>query len=275
MINPAIDKMKKINANLLFYIYFISITYAFAMDISIANNISDAISSQFIVASMVGLLKSNGLDPRYIATYLGALLAVYISNIIASLANEDEGNSSTLWRISPLIAFHLWISSSYFAHVGVTEISRIYLMIIFVIAIIPAFALTAIIAKKEVVYSINEYPRDTIIGIKVYHFYWLIFPVYYYGVQIINESINIFGMFLHPHGIFNFFFLLISGISPLAYYFPMFFVFKILSGELLSQRSRLIVFFANGLLIILGFFIASVIAKGIDWIKEYFKFLYS
>jgi hypothetical protein len=265
--------MNKIHANALFYIYFIALTYAFATDVKILSEPAAFDAEHPIVSSILLFLTKYGLSGGVLRTYFGSLVAVYAATHIATSIDNGVGIKSSIFRILPLIAFHCFTSFSFLKFLGWEKLSSHFLLALFFVLIIPLFIFITLKGIARIKFD-NDKKID---GIYIYHFYWLVFPIYYYTVRIINEYLLAVEMLKYASQI-NFFggiFLAISAISFIAYVIPITIVFKILKGEILSNASKVIIAICNAGIIILGYLIAGSIANGIDWLKEYFKFLYA
>lgn len=266
--------MKKIHSNLVFFIYFVAITYAFAKDVNILTMVPSYDVEHPIESFLIASANKYGLQPDLIRTYLGSLIAVFIANYLAVLIGEEKNVKLTYMRITPIILLHLYMGFSYITYLGLFKIINHYFLFpLAAILMIPSFVLTAIYANREARESItfkSEFKFD------VFHLYWLVFPFYYYMVRIINEWLHAMEMFKYVSTI-NFFggiFAVISAISWIVYIIPMYIAIKILQKEYLPGLGSVTRFFINLMIIVLGYLICGSIADGIDWIKDYFKFLY-
>lgn len=274
--------MKKINANLLFFIYFVAITYAFAKDINILTSVPSYDVEHPITSFLISLLNKYGLPPYLIRTYLGSLFAVYIANYLAVVISDDPDSFnnttidgiSTYLRIIPIIILNLYIQFSFFIQSGLSEnLTNNFLYPMVSILIIPIFIVTSLYAKNEA-YKVSNF--ETEFNIEVIHLYWLVFPAYYYMVRIINEWLLALEMLKYTFTL-NFFgsiFAMISVISFMVYIVPMYLAIKILKKDYLPNINKISRFLINTVIIVLGYLICGSIAEGIDWMKNYFKFLY-
>lgn len=267
--------MKKINANLIFYIYFIAITYAFAKDINILNSSTEENIEYQIYSSVIFWMKNHGIVPDLIRTYLGTLIAVFFSNMLSEIIQNNKTYKSTVWRITPLIFLHIHIIYSYVSYIGISKIAKIYFLLIFCLLLIPSFVFLALTGKKEANNLISNSDDIDIIGIKIYNFYWLIFPLYYYAIKIINSWLSTLEMLKYQFNFLGSIFIIISAIIPIAYLIPITIVFKILKGEFLKNKGKSIIFISNISIISIGYLICGLIEKSLNWIKIYFRFIYA
>ena len=265
--------MNKLHANALFYIYFIALAYAFATDVKILSEPAKFDSEHPLISSVLLFLSKYGLSGGVIRTYFGSLIAVFAATHIATSIDKGADIKSSIYRILPLIAFHCFTSFSFLKFLGWDNLSSKFLLALFFILIIPLFIFTTLQAINWS--SVKD--EKKIDGIYIHHFYWLIFPIYYFLVRIINEWLLALEMikYVSPINLFGAIFHLISAISFIAYMIPVYIVLKILKGELLINASKFVIAICNAVIIILGYLIAGSIANGIDWLKEYFKFLYT
>ena len=120
----------------------------------------------------------------------------------------------------------------------------------------------------------SDFDDETVLGIRPYHWAWIVWPLYLYGVGIVYVAVKFPALFLNrglqirltgTHMAEAFIDLLLALISLIAWIMPLIVAYRILSGKHLSDKHPLVKALANTGILIGGALIATAVQIGCFW----------
>jgi len=141
----------------------------------------------------------------------------------------------------------------------------------FAIVSVIAIPLTSVIAYNFGKIGENiqheEFKEDSVLGIWAYHWIWIVFPLYWYGLGIVFAGTRFASfVFLSPGGFFYTIIYFLFLIPVVVFVYPLIIVYKVLSGNLLSEKRIIIKVLFNTAILISGGLLASSLQVGCYWL---------
>ncbi len=209
-----------------------------------------------------------GWGEHYIWCLFTVVVSAAISGFLTGAISKSRGGvvavisnipANLLW----VFVFYLLVSTdnTIFSQTGYTIISLLA---------IPFMSVAAYSGGKlGEEYQKDHFGPDNVLGIKSYHWIWIIIPGYFYAMAIIYVT----GKFVHYQILTwastSIFAAIVSLLLIVAIYVwckPGIYVYKILSGELLKSKSSFVKAMANFGIIIFGVLIAGLVQFIAFWL---------
>lgn len=257
------------NAYVIFLLSAFEENTAYLFDISLIKDIQ---SRGFEIN-----LKEWGWGSHYIwRLFAGVVVSALCGFIAGAVAKESGAKTAALANIPSILC---WGGLLYLFFSGV-EVEAISLLFSpagpgFIAISIIAIPLTTYVAYlsggfgEEI--QRQEFPDNTVLGIKGYHWIWAIFPLYWYALGIVFavaifvgfqiEALN-WDTFSIKRGLIAFPLLF----SIVAWVYPLRIVHRVLMGDLLSDYSAAARGIANFGVLLGGMFVATGIQFGAYWL---------
>lgn len=202
-----------------------------------------------------------GWGNHYIWRLVAAIVVTAVAGFLAGAIAKNKGALTTAISNIPSVLF--WIFFIYLYGFSGEPLEEKTAFIIIAIIAIPLTTYIAFIAGGfgEEIQEVFE--DNTILGIKPYHWIWAIYPIYWYALGIVDVAVKCI-VFRFTFGgdlsIVTVIMMLLVLLPVLAWVYPLLLVYRVLTGEILSEKSRFIQGIANFGILILGI----VIAKGLQ-----------
>lgn len=228
-------------------------------------------------ADLISNMKISGIteDPRewgwgdhYIWRLFSGVVSTALAGFLSgAIARGSGGRVASVANIPSVIFWIFFIYLMGFSSMVVQARTE------YVIISIVAIPLTTYIAYKSGAagdnYQIEECKENSVLGIRGYHWVWLIFPIYWYGRGVVYVTVKFFGFQFATWSDMS----LIAGILSfgmlipvVAWFYPLILVHKVLTGDLMAKSNSAVKGVANFAIIIGGIFIASGVQMGVYWI---------
>lgn len=227
-------------------------------------------------ASLIEEMSIGGfdIDPRewgwgdhYIWRLFSGVVVTAIVGFLAGTIAKKDGSKTAAFANIPSVL--VWAGTIYL--LGFTD-TQVEARTGFVVVSVISIPLTTYVAYltggfgEEVQ---QDYPEDTVIGIRLYHLIWLLFPLYWYSLGIVVVVAKFIGLQLatwSDMSIFAALMSLLTLVPIIAWVYPLRLVHRVLMGELLNRRNAALRGIANVGILISGMIIASAIQFGSYWL---------
>lgn len=220
-------------------------------------------------------LRGIKIDPRewgwgdhYIWRLFSGVVVTAIAGFLVGAIAKTKGAKTA--AISNILSVLVWTAMIYLF--GFTEV-QIGAQTGFIVISIIAIPLTTYVAYwagrfgEEVQRS--DFSDDTVLGIKGYHWIWAVFPLYWYGLGIVFVATKFIGFQFATWGDIGIIATIISllTLAPIvAWIYPLWLVYRILKGDLLSSKNAAVKGVTNISILILGMFVAAALQFASYWI---------
>jgi hypothetical protein len=224
-------------------------------------------------ASLIREMRLSGLDvnfrewgwgSHYIWRLFAGLVVTVLVSVLAGAIAKDGGHRVAALANIPSVL--VWGGMIYlFGFAGVEVEARTGFIVISVIAI-PLTTFIAYLSGgfgEEI--QRQHFPEHSVLGIKGYHWIWAIFPLCLYGLGIVFVVLKFLGLQFLTWSDMSIVGAVISllGLVPvIAWIYPLIFVYKVLKGEALSEKSTPVRALANAGLIVGG----GIFATGVQFV---------
>jgi hypothetical protein len=208
-----------------------------------------------------------GWGNHYIWRIVAAVVVTALVGVLAgAIAQEGGARVATLANIPSVLVWIGIISILGFADVEVE--SRTGFIIVSLVAI-PLTTYVAYLSGDVGEYIQNEFHRQTVLGIRGFHWLWIIFPVYWYSLALVNVCARLIGVVFatwSDASILASIVTLLMAMPIVAWVYPLLLAYRVLRGELLAKHHATVKAAANLGILILGMPIATGITFGIYWV---------
>jgi len=199
--------------------------------------------------------------------FAGVVVTAFVGFLAGAIAKKNGAKVAAIANIPSVL---IWGAMIYlFGFSGVEVEARIGFIVISIIAI-PLTTYIAYLAGgfgEEI--QRQEFPENTVLGIKGYHWIWAIFPLYWYSRGIVFVGTKFIGFQLATWSDTSIFAALMSLfmlIPIVAWIYPLRIVHRVLMGDLLITHNAAIRGLANFAVLIFGMVIATGIQFGVYWL---------
>lgn len=214
-------------------------------------------------------LKEWGWGSHYIwRLFAGVVVSALGGFLAGAVAKESGAKTAALANIPSVL---MWGGMIYLFFSGVEVEAREGFLAISILAI-PLTTYIAYLSGgfgEEI--QRQEFPDNTVLGIKGYHWIWAIFPLYWYALGIVFAGAIFVGFQLAALNWDTF--SIKRGLvaiplifSIVAWVYPLRIVHRVLMGDLLPNHSAAIRGLANFGVLIGGMFVATGIQVGAYWL---------
>ena len=212
--------------------------------------------------------KEWGWGEHYIWRLFAGIVVTAIVGVLAGAIAKDNGpRTAAIANIPSVLMWGVMIYLFGFTDMGI-EAKTGYIVISIV-----AMPLTTYIAYMaggfgEEIQEL-EYPEDTVLGIKGYHWIWAVFPLYWYALGIVFVATKFIGFQFttwNNTSIFAALMSLLMLIPIVAWIYPLRLVHRILMGDIFISQNSLAKGLANFGILILGMLIAVGLQVASYWL---------
>lgn len=227
--------------------------------------------------SLIKEMKLDGMsiDPRewgWGSHYIWRLFAgVVVTGVVGFLAGSVAKSKGSLTAvISNIPSVLVWILFIYLFGFSDVQLEEKTAFVIISIIAIPLTTYVAFIAGgfgEEI--QKEEFEENTVLGVKPYHWIWVIFPTYWYALGIVYVAVKFIAFQFATWGdtsIITSIMSLLALLPILAWCYPLLLVHRVLTGEILSEQNSFIRGIANFGILILGMAIATGLQVGSYWL---------
>lgn len=229
--------------------------------------------------NLIADMKLDGLDinPRewgwgnhYIwRLFSGIAVTAIVAVLSGAIAKKDGGRISAISNMPSVLVWGVMLYLFGFTDVEVE--AKTAFTVISIIAIPLTTYIAYIAGNFGTELQQQEYPADTVLGLKGYHWIWAAFPLYWYSLGIVFVATKFIGFQLatwssNQLGPITALLSLLMLVPIVAWIYPLRLVQRVLRRELLSTSSTLIRGLSNFGILILGMIIASGIQYGCYWL---------
>ncbi len=214
-------------------------------------------------------LKEWGWGSHYIwRLFAGVVVSALGGFLAGAVAKESGAKTAALANIPSVL---MWGGMIYLFFSGVEVEAREGFIAISIIAI-PLTTYIAYLSGgfgEEI--QRQEFPSNTVLGIKGYHWIWAIIPLYWYTLGIVFAGAIFVGFQLDALNWDTFsskrgFIALLLLVSIVAWVYPLRIVHRVLIGDLLTNHSAAVRGLANFGVLLGGMFVATGIQVGAYWL---------
>lgn len=228
-------------------------------------------------ASLIKEMKLSGfdIDPlewgwgnHYIwRLFAGVVVTALVGFLAGAIAKQNGARVATLANIPSVLIWGVMIYLFGFAGVEVEAKTG------FITISIIAIPLTTYIAYltggfgEEI--QRQNFPENTVLGVKGYHWVWAVFPLYWYSLGIVFVGTKFVRFQLATWSDTSIFTALLSIamlVSIIAWVYPLRIVHRVLMGDLLANYNAVVRGLANFGVLIVGMIVATGIQFGIYWL---------
>lgn len=227
-------------------------------------------------ASLINEMKMYSLDfnPRewswgdhYIwRLFSGVVVTAVVAVLAGAIAKNNGAKTAAIANIPSVL---VWGVICFLLFTDVKVEAKTGFIIISLVAI-PLTTYVAYLAGSfgEKIQQ-QEYPEDTVLGIKGYHWIWAVFPLYWYSLGIVFVVTKFIGFQLASWthtSIFTALLSLLMLVPILAWVYPLRLVQRVLMGNLLNTSNFVIRGVANFGILVVGMMVATGVQYGSYWL---------
>jgi len=199
-----------------------------------------------------------GWKDHYIWCLFSNVLVTALAAVLAGAIAKTKGGIVAATANIPSVL--IWGATFYLMVFGETEIEQ---QTGFAAVSIVAIPLTTWVAhyfgEMGAEIQASNYPQSTVLGVRPYHWVWIVFPLYLYALGIVFVLVKFLALLLFNGIAVSIVQIIISWLAliPVIVWFaPLGFVYSVLSGDVLSNRSAGVKALINSGVIVGGFVLA-------------------
>lgn len=226
--------------------------------------------SEMRAAGEIFDLKEWGWKDHYIwRLFSGVVVTAFAAFLAGAIAKEKGAKVAAIANIPSIL---VWAGTFYFMAFGGVEVEG---QTGFFIVSLIAIPLTTWVAYhfgsigEEA--QASDFAEGTVLGIRPYHWAWIAFPLYLYGLGIVFVAAKFFALqFLtwRDMSMVGAFISLLALIPLFAWVTPLTMAHKILSGESLGDRQPFVRALANTGILVGGMLIALAVQLACFWLLQ-------
>lgn len=199
--------------------------------------------------------------------FAGVVVTVIVGFLTGAVAKHDGAKVAMLAN-APSVIF--WSTMIYFLAFGGVEVEGKAGFIVTSVVAIPLTTYVAYLSEGlgEKVQR-QEYYENTVLGLKGYHWFWAVFPLYRYALGIVfvtMEFVKFQTAKWKDTSLFVTIISIIMLIPIVAWIYPLRIVYRVLTGELLISQNAAVRGIFNLSVLIVGVIVATGAQIGIYWI---------
>jgi hypothetical protein len=199
--------------------------------------------------------------------FSGVVVTVLAGVLAGAIAKEGGARITALANIPSVL---VWVDMVYlFGFADVELEARTGFLVISIIAI-PLTTYIAYVSGglgEEI--QRQNFRSNTVLGLKGYHWIWIIFPLYLYALGIAYSGTKIILFTLAKFWSANIFDSIISLIMLLLiglWIYPLWIAYRVLTGDLIRNHNAAVRAVANCGILIFGFLVAGAVPFGVYWL---------
>jgi len=199
--------------------------------------------------------------------FSGVVVTALVGVLAGAIAKEGGARITALANIPSVL---VWVGMVYlFGFADIELDARTAFVVISIIAV-PMTTYVAYVSGGlgEEIQKLN-FRGDTVLGIKGYHWVWLIFPLYFYclGISYVVTKTILFAIAtLWSDSIFVSMLSLVMLVPIVAWVYPLLIAYRVLTGNLISNHSAMAKGMANFGILALGLPVAGAVQLGVYWL---------
>ena len=204
-----------------------------------------------------------GWGDHYIWRLFASIIVTALVGVLSGAIAKNNGNR--LAALANIPSVLVWGAMIYFLGFAGLEIEGRTGFIVISIIAIPLTTYIAYFAGGIGEEIQREFPENSVLGIKGYHWIWAIFTLYFYGLGIVfvfTKFLTLQFLTLRDMSIVGSVISLLGLIPIIAWVFPLVFVHNVLSGEALIEKPTSIRALANAGVLVGG----AILAPGIQFV---------
>jgi hypothetical protein len=215
-------------------------------------------------------IRAWGWKDHYIwRLFSGVTVTAMAAFLAGAIARQNGAKAAAIANVPSIL---VWAAIFYFMAFGSTEWEG---QTGFAVVAVIAIPLTTWIAYKfgkvGAETQASEFEDNTVLGIRPYHWVWIIFPVYLYSLAIVFVVAKFFALqFLtwRDVGMVGAFISFLALVPVIAWIAPVVMSYNVLAGESLSEKSPGVRSLANTGIIIGGALLASGVQIACFWLLQ-------
>jgi hypothetical protein len=226
--------------------------------------------SEMRAAGEVFDLKEWGWKGHYIWRLFSSVIVTALTGFLAgAIARDKSGKVSAISNIPSVL---IWAGTFYFMAFGEVDVEGKTGFLIVSLIAIPVTTWIAYYAGK-IGYETQEanFVEGTVLGIRGWHWLWIVLPLYLYSLGIVFVVAKFFALqFLtwRDMSMVGAFISLLSLVPIIAWVLPLKFSHDILSGVSLEEKSPFVKALANTGILVGGMLAASAIQFICFWVLQ-------
>ena len=188
-----------------------------------------------------------GWNDHYIWRLFASAIVTALAAFLAGAIVRDKGGK--IAAISNIPSILIWMGFLYlmvFGHVKVAGQTGFAIISLLSIPLTSFVAYFAGNIGEEV--QNTGYGENSVLGIHPYHWIWLIFPIYLYGIDlvfVVTKFLALQMRYWSNKSIWGTMISMIALLPVIAWIYPIRLIYKVLSGELLSESRAAVRVLAN------------------------------
>lgn len=220
--------------------------------------------SEMRTAGEIFNIKDWGWKDHYIwRIFSGAVVTAIAAFLAGAIARNKGGLVAAVANIPSIFVWATTFYITAFDKINVEAQMEFSLISLIAIPLTTWIAVQAGNAGAEV--QTSTFTEDTVLGIRAFHWAWIVLPLYYYSMSIIYVVAKLLALDQITWGVSSIFMLL--ALPPIiAWATPLVMAYKILSGESLSDKPPIVKGLANAGILIGGAAVAMAIQIGCFWL---------
>ena len=221
-------------------------------------------------AGEISDIKAWGWKDHYIwRLFSGIVVTALAAFLTGAIARQNAAKVAAFANVPSVL---VWAVTFYFMAFGDTEFEGQKGFIVVSLIAIPLTTWIAYqLGKVGADTQASEFEDNTVLGIRPYHWIWIVFPLYLYGLGIVFVVAKFFALQFFTWRDMSMVGSLISFLAlvpVIAWIAPVVMTYNILAGESLSEKSPGARALANTGLIIGGALLASGIQVACFWLLQ-------
>lgn len=226
--------------------------------------------SEMRAAGEIFDIKAWGWKDHYIwRLFSGAVVTAIAAFLAGAIARQNGAKVAAIANVPSIL---VWAAMFYFMAFGHTEWEgQTGFIVVSVIAIPLTTWIAYKLGKVGADTQTSEFGDNTVLGIRPYHWVWIVFPIYLYGLGIVFVVTKFFALQFFTWrdvsmvGAFISFLALVPVIAWVA---PIVLTYNVLAGESLTEKPPGVRALANTGIIIGGALLASGVQIACFWLLQ-------
>ena len=201
--------------------------------------------------------------------FSGVVVTALVAFLAGAIAKTKGGVVAAIANIPSVL---IWGAIFYLTAFGKTELEgQTGFEVVSVIAIPLTMWLAYKLGNFGAKVQASDFREGTVLGIRPYHLIWIVFPLYFYGLGIVfvlAKSLALQFLTWRDVSMVGAIISLLALVPVIAWIVPLIFVYNILSGEILSEKSTGIRALVNSVVIVGGALLATGIQIVCFWLLQ-------
>jgi hypothetical protein len=226
--------------------------------------------SEMRAAGEIFDIKAWGWGDHYIwRLFSGAVVTAIAAFLAGAIARENGAKVAAIANVPSIL---VWAAMFYFMAFGHTEWeARTGFIVVSVVAIPLTTWIAYTFGMFGAYIQTSEFEDTTVLGIRPYHWVWIVFPLYFYGLAIVFVVTKFFALQFFTWrdlSMVGSFISLLALVPVIAWVAPVVLTYNVLAGKSLSEKPPGVRALVNTGIILGGALLASGVQIVCFWLLQ-------